>query len=55
MVDDVLDFHRTLKKKNKKVSGIQKDRMSGHDKFIVTDPDGREITIYSSHTEERHV
>jgi catechol 2,3-dioxygenase-like lactoylglutathione lyase family enzyme len=55
MVDDVVDFQKALKKKNKKVSAIQKDQVSGHDKFIVTDPDGRQITIFSSHTENRFV
>src|SRR6185295_8369874 len=55
MVDDVLDFQKMLKKKDKKVSAIKKDPMSGHDKFLVTDPDGRNITISSSHTEDRFV
>ncbi len=55
MVDDVAGFHKDLKKKKNKVSKIQKDKRSGHELFTVVDPDGRVITIYSSHTEGREV
>lgn len=55
MVDNVKTFHKELKKKKNKVSKIQSDKRSGHDLFTVCDPDGRNITIYSSHTEGRDV
>lgn len=55
MVDEVKVFHKDLKKEKYRVSKILSDKRSGHELFTVTDPDGRVITIYSSHTEGREV
>lgn len=55
MVDNVSSFHKKLKKQGKKVSALREHSQSGHKLFLVTDPDGRSITVYSSHTEGRSV
>lgn len=55
MVDDVPLFHKNLKRQGKRVSAVRRDSVSGHDRFSVTDPDGRVVSIYSSHTEGRNV
>jgi hypothetical protein len=34
---------------------LNSDRISGHQMFEVTDPDGNAVTILSSHTEGRQV
>jgi catechol 2,3-dioxygenase-like lactoylglutathione lyase family enzyme len=55
MVDDIESFHASMKKKGISVSPIKEDQMSGHNRFSITDPDGRIISIFSSHTEGRTV
>ncbi len=55
MVEDFGGFYKLLKKKKLKVSRVQSDKRSGHEMFWVSDPDGRAITIFSSHTEGREV
>jgi catechol 2,3-dioxygenase-like lactoylglutathione lyase family enzyme len=55
MADDLDAFRTRLKKKGVKVGKVTNDRMSGHRLFRVTDPDGRSIAIFSSHTDGRPV
>jgi catechol-2,3-dioxygenase len=55
MVDDLKAFHATLKKAKMRVGKIRNHEQSGHLLFETKDPDGRIITVYSSHTEGRPV
>ena len=53
MVDDVKKVHARLKKERLTVSALKKDLY--HLTFQVTDPEGKNVVIYSSHTGGRLV
>jgi catechol 2,3-dioxygenase-like lactoylglutathione lyase family enzyme len=55
MVDDVDKAHARLLDAGLTCSDIASDRVSGHHKFEVTDPDGHVLTVYSTHAEGREV
>jgi hypothetical protein len=52
---DILELRASLMQAGLTVSEIGKDRLSHHDWFEVTDPDGHVLAITSSHTEGRPV
>jgi len=52
MVDNVPAVRRHLLKEGMDVSGIKREGRGGHTFFTVRDPDGRLLTIYSSHDRE---
>src|SRR5215217_1943203 len=55
MVDEITSMQASLKAAGLKVTPIREDRISRHQMFEVTDPDGNAVTILSSHTEGRPV
>lgn len=55
MVDDIQEFHTSLKKSKLPASRLRNDKLSGHQMFETKDPDGRVISVFSSHTDGRPV
>ena len=55
MVDDVRKFHARLKRAKLRVGEIKDEKFSGHLRFEVVDPDGRRVSIFSSHCDGREV
>ncbi len=55
MVDDITSTRASLEEAGVRMTPIKEDRLSGHQMFELTDPDGRTITILSSHTGGRRV
>ena len=55
MVDEITSTRASFEAAGMEVTPIKDDRISGHQMFEVTDPDGNAITILSSHTEGRPV
>ncbi len=55
MADDLASFRRRASAAGLRPSGIRHERRSGHRFFVVADPSGNRITIYSSHTDGRRV
>ncbi len=55
MVDRIRAYRDALKKVGIGGSRIRHDHVSGHRTFELTDPDGHEVKVYSSHTGGRPV
>lgn len=55
MVDDLAGFATTLDARGIKTSEQTDHVIAGHRRFWITDPDGRQIAVHSSHTEGRLV
>jgi hypothetical protein len=55
MVDEITSTRASFEAAGLELTPIRDDRISGHQMFEVTDPDGNAVTILSSHTEGREV
>src|SRR5829696_6541418 len=55
MVDEITSTRASFEAAGLEVTPIRNDRISGHQMFEVTDPDGNRVTILSTHTEGREV
>jgi catechol 2,3-dioxygenase-like lactoylglutathione lyase family enzyme len=55
MVDHVKTFRASLGKAGVRRTPLRHDRISGHDAFRISDPDGHVLNVYSSHTGGRPV
>jgi len=55
MVDDIPALRKNLLKSGMEVSALERDARGGHVFFSVEDPDGRLLTLYSSHAGDRDV
>ena len=51
MVDDINAFQKNLFKAGIESSEVKTDEMSGHQMIVIKDPDGRQLSICSSHAE----
>jgi catechol 2,3-dioxygenase-like lactoylglutathione lyase family enzyme len=55
MVDDVQATRQALAARGLPTGPISADRMSGHERFEVTDPDGHVLVVMSTHVGDRPV
>lgn len=55
MADDLAAARASARTRRLSPSAIAHDVRSGHTFFVVEDPDGHRVTVYSSHTEGRLV
>lgn len=55
MADELVEFRTRVAAAGLRPTGLRHERRSGHRFFVVTDPAGNQITVYSSHTEGRRV
>jgi catechol 2,3-dioxygenase-like lactoylglutathione lyase family enzyme len=55
IVDDVDAFRGSLLQRGIAATEIGSDTLSGHRWFQVTDPDGHDLRVYSTHVEGREV
>ena len=55
MVDEITSTRASCEAAGMELTPIRDDRISRHQMFEVTDPDGNTVTILSSHTEGRPV